>query len=275
MFREYFRRPEATERAFVDGWFLTGDTVARDERGYFKILGRTSVDILKSGGYKLSALEIEEALREHEAVSDVAVVGVPDKTWGEHVVACVVVRPGKVLEPEMLRAFAKERLASYKCPKDVVTMQELPRNAMGKVQKPALIATLLALLACGSPGKLGTSASPIVSGMADDGADTSVVAIFVNSGAQNGVVCSGTVVSPHVVLTAAHCLDEALVGPSRACKSSSARTSSTLPSRRAAGSAAASAAGSGGDRRLPQRRQVDTRQPADRDARGGRARCRA
>jgi len=140
VFREYFRREDATARAFDrEGWFATGDTVARDERGYFKILGRTSVDILKSGGYKLSALEIEEALRDHPAVSDVAVVGVPDETWGERVVACVVVRAKTTLEPAELRAFAKEKLASYKCPKDVVILGDLPRNAMGKVQKPALV----------------------------------------------------------------------------------------------------------------------------------------
>ncbi len=139
VFRGYFRRDDATARAFRDGWFLTGDTVTRDERGYFRILGRTSVDILKSGGYKLSALEIEEALREHAAVSDVAVVGIPDETWGDRVVACVVVRAGHTLEPEELRSFAKERLSSYKCPKDVVILEDLPRNAMGKVQKTALV----------------------------------------------------------------------------------------------------------------------------------------
>ena len=143
VFREYFRREDATKSAFTeDGWFKTGDTVAKDDAGYFRILGRTSVDILKSGGYKLSALEIEEALREHAAVSDVAVVGVPDETWGDRVVACVVVRAGKTLAPEELRAFAKEKLASYKCPKDVVVMNDLPRNAMGKVQKPALVSRL-------------------------------------------------------------------------------------------------------------------------------------
>ncbi|HEY2366692.1 MAG TPA: AMP-binding protein, partial [Polyangiaceae bacterium] len=143
VFQEYFRREDATKSAFTsDGWFKTGDTVARDDGGYFRVLGRTSVDILKSGGYKLSALEIEEALREHAAVSDVAVVGVPDETWGDRVVACVVVRQGKTLAPDELRAFAKEKLASYKCPKDVVVMGDLPRNAMGKVQKPSLVTLL-------------------------------------------------------------------------------------------------------------------------------------
>jgi malonyl-CoA/methylmalonyl-CoA synthetase len=112
--------------------------VTRDERGYFRVLGRTSVDILKSGGYKLSALEIEEALRDHPAVAEVAVVGVPDETWGDRVVACVVRRADHDLDADTLRAFAKEKIASYKCPKDVVFLESLPRNAMGKVQKREL-----------------------------------------------------------------------------------------------------------------------------------------
>jgi malonyl-CoA/methylmalonyl-CoA synthetase len=150
VFREYHGRKDATATAFVardgDGerarWFRTGDTVTRDADGAFRILGRTSVDILKSGGYKLSALEIEEALREHPSVLEVAVVGVPDETWGDRVVACVVRRDGAPpVDEAMLRAFAKERLASYKVPKNVLFFEggdALPRNAMGKVQKPEL-----------------------------------------------------------------------------------------------------------------------------------------
>jgi malonyl-CoA/methylmalonyl-CoA synthetase len=149
VFARYEGRPEATRDAFVDPsgdrWFKTGDTVARDADGYVKILGRTSVDILKSGGYKLSALEIEESLREHEAVAEVAVVGVPDALWGDRVVACVVARSGRESEctEEALRGFAKDRLAPYKVPKDVVLMTDLPRNAVGKVMKPALLKKLL------------------------------------------------------------------------------------------------------------------------------------
>src|SRR5262249_6608679 len=111
-----------------------------DPDGYVRILGRTSVDILKSGGYKLSALEIEEALREYDAIAEVAVVGVPDAEWGERVVACVVARPGRGEDcrVEPLRAFAKTRLAPYKVPRAVVVMKELPRNAVGKVIKPEL-----------------------------------------------------------------------------------------------------------------------------------------
>jgi malonyl-CoA/methylmalonyl-CoA synthetase len=145
VFAEYHGRPDATGAAFLQEgdvrWFKTGDTVARDPDGYLRILGRTSVDILKSGGYKLSALEIEEALREHEAVAEVAVVGVPDVVWGDRVVACVVARPGRESEcaEGVVRAFAKERLAPYKVPKQVIVMAELPRNAVGKVVKPELV----------------------------------------------------------------------------------------------------------------------------------------
>jgi malonyl-CoA/methylmalonyl-CoA synthetase len=146
VFSGYWNRDEATRGAFDDGWFKTGDTVARDADGYFKILGRTSVDILKSGGYKLSALEIEEVLREHGCVAEVAVVGVPDATWGERVVACVVPRAGREAEltEEGLRAFAKERLAAYKVPKNVLAFDELPRNAVGKVLKPELLRKVVA-----------------------------------------------------------------------------------------------------------------------------------
>jgi len=148
VFTGYHERPDATREAFVvegdERWFKTGDTVARDPDGYFRILGRTSVDILKSGGYKLSALEIEEALREHPAVAEVAVVGLPDATWGERVVACVVPRDGRDAEcgEDALRGFVKERLAGYKTPRQVVLMKELPRNAVGKVMKPELVKRL-------------------------------------------------------------------------------------------------------------------------------------
>jgi len=145
VFAGYHGKPDATRDAFVVEhgvrWFKTGDTVAVEPDGYVRIRGRTSVDILKSGGYKLSALEIEEALREHPAVAEIAVVGLPDADWGDRVIACVVPRQGRETEcgEEALRAFARERLAPYKVPKTVVTMRELPRNAVGKVMKPALL----------------------------------------------------------------------------------------------------------------------------------------
>jgi malonyl-CoA/methylmalonyl-CoA synthetase len=145
VFAGYHNQAGATRQAFAvhagQRWFKTGDTVARDADGYVRVLGRTSVDILKSGGYKLSALEIEEVLREHPAVAEVAVIGTPDPIWGERVVACVVARDGRKGEcsEENLRAFAKTKLAPYKVPTRVTLMDELPRNALGKVMKPELV----------------------------------------------------------------------------------------------------------------------------------------
>ncbi|MBX3199262.1 MAG: AMP-binding protein [Labilithrix sp.] len=151
VFAGYHRKEAETASAFVPDprggapWFRTGDTVTRDpslEGAPFRILGRTSVDILKSGGYKLSALEIEEVLREHAAVAEVAVVGLSDDAWGERVVACVVRRGDAACEAADLRAFVRERLAPYKVPKDVVFLAELPKNALGKVVKPELVRQL-------------------------------------------------------------------------------------------------------------------------------------
>ncbi len=138
VFLEYWRRPDATADAFTrDGWFRTGDRAVVAD-GAYRILGRESVDILKTGGEKVSALEIEDVLRAHPAVADCAVVGVPDPDWGDRVCAAVVASPGTTPTAEELRAFAKERLAPYKVPKDWRVVPQLPRNALGKVTKPAV-----------------------------------------------------------------------------------------------------------------------------------------
>jgi malonyl-CoA/methylmalonyl-CoA synthetase len=138
VFMEYWRSPEATQAAFRDGWFRTGD-MAVIENGSYRILGRKSVDIIKSGGYKVSALEIEEVLRTHPAIRECAVVGIPDEEWGERVAACVVAAD-RSLSLGSLRDWAKERLAVYKVPSRLLLVEELPRNVMGKVQKPAVAA---------------------------------------------------------------------------------------------------------------------------------------
>ena len=136
LFREYHGRPNETKRAFAGGTFLTGDVAVR-ENGVFRILGRASTDILKSGGYKLSALEIEDVLRLHPAIRDVAVVGLPDEEWGDRVAAAIVVA-GEPPSLEALRGWARERLAPYKLPTRLVAVGELPRNALGKVVKHAV-----------------------------------------------------------------------------------------------------------------------------------------
>ena len=137
VFLEYWHRPEATRSSFQDGWFLTGD-IAILEKGNYRILGRTSVDIIKTGGYKVSALEIEEVLRTHPDIEECAVTGVEDPEWGERVSAAVILRAGRSLSLANLRTWAKERLASYKVPARLVCLDELPRNPLGKVTKPEL-----------------------------------------------------------------------------------------------------------------------------------------
>jgi malonyl-CoA/methylmalonyl-CoA synthetase len=138
VFREYWRRSDASAAAFVDGWFKTGDVGVR-QSGVYRILGRNSVDIIKSGGYKVSALEIEEVLRTHDAIEHVAVVGAEDPEWGERVCAAVVLRHGKSLDLEALRGWAKQLLAPYKVPSRLLVLDALPLNAMGKVTKPDIV----------------------------------------------------------------------------------------------------------------------------------------
>jgi malonyl-CoA/methylmalonyl-CoA synthetase len=135
VFLEYWRRPEETSAAFRDGWFRTGD-VAVVEEGSYRLLGRTSVDIIKTGGYKVSALEIEEVLRMHPAIAECAVVGVSDEDWGECVSAAVELRDGATLSLGDLQQWAKPQLAPYKIPRALQHVSALPRNAMGKVVKP-------------------------------------------------------------------------------------------------------------------------------------------
>lgn len=171
VFKEYYRNPEATKKEFTaDGWFKTGDNAscggteedsrqleadARDvevatgrppaaKEGVnprlskvYRIMGRTSVDIIKSGGYKISALEIESVLLTHEKIKECAVIGKPDETWGEMVTA-ICVCSGELTLKE-LREWGKERMATYKVPQKLDVVEALPRNQMGKLEKKKLI----------------------------------------------------------------------------------------------------------------------------------------
>ncbi|HJN12699.1 MAG TPA: acyl-CoA synthetase [Pirellulaceae bacterium] len=137
VFGEYWDLPDVTSKSFDDGWFRTGD-IAFCENGYYRIMGRQSVDIIKSGGYKLSALEIEAALLEHPAIRECAVVGVSDDTWGEAVAVAVVLNDKQELDLESLRPWCRDRLSKYKIPHQLLVVDSLPRNAMGKVTKPAV-----------------------------------------------------------------------------------------------------------------------------------------
>ena len=137
VFLEYWGNAEATEASFFDEWFCTGD-IAVIEDGYYRIMGRSSVDIIKSGGYKLSALEIENTLLAHPQIAEVAVVGIADRTWGEAVAAVVALKGDNDMTLENLKGWCDGKLSSYKVPKQVRVVDALPRNAMGKVVKPSL-----------------------------------------------------------------------------------------------------------------------------------------
>lgn len=135
VFKEYWRKPAETKKSFTDdGWFKTGDMVAL-ENGSYRIVGRLSTDIIKSGGYKISALEIESVLLRHPAVSECSIVGIPDETWGERIAAAIVLKAGHSLTLDELREWAKNELAAYKLPTLLSITETLPRNAMGKVVK--------------------------------------------------------------------------------------------------------------------------------------------
>ncbi|MGR3811666.1 acyl-CoA synthetase [Jiulongibacter sp. NS-SX5] len=137
VFKEYWKKPEATEESFTeDGWFRTGDT-AVIENGYFRILGRNSVDIIKSGGYKISALEIEEVLRKYPGIKDCGVVGIPDEEWGEIIGGGLVAEKDEI-DLEKLNSWLREQLPNYKIPRKYLFLDDLPRNVMGKVTKKEL-----------------------------------------------------------------------------------------------------------------------------------------
>eukprot|EP01135_Chromosphaera_perkinsii_P002994 Nk52_evm16s232 gene=Nk52_evmTU16s232 len=151
IFKEYLDKPEATAKEFViengKRWFRTGDIACRissegsaNEPFYFKILGRKSVDIIKSGGYKISSLDVERHLLEHPDIEEVAVVGLPDDKFGQKVASVIKLKPGaKSFTLEDLTEWGKPIMAKYKIPSEIRILHKIPRNAMGKVNKKELV----------------------------------------------------------------------------------------------------------------------------------------
>jgi acyl-CoA synthetase (AMP-forming)/AMP-acid ligase II len=139
--REYFSDPEATAETWRDGWLVTGDLGKLDEDGYLYIVGR-SKDVIIRGGNNVHATDVEHVLVQHPAVAEVAVVGAPHAVLGEDVVAFVVLHAGAEVDGEQLRQYGLEQLADYKVPRQYHFIDELPRNATGKVVKPELRARL-------------------------------------------------------------------------------------------------------------------------------------
>jgi len=134
----YWNKPDSTREVIVeDGWFRTGDAAYQDDKGFIYLFDRFK-DMIISGGENIYPAEVENVLHGHPAVHEVGVVGVPHERWGETPMAIVVLHPGKSADAEELIAFARERLAHYKCPTSVKFSTTLPRNASGKLLKREL-----------------------------------------------------------------------------------------------------------------------------------------
>lgn len=140
LFNGYLNRPDATAEAVdADGWYRTGDVAVIDADGMHRIVGRESVDLIKSGGFRVGAGEIETALLGHPGVAEVAVVGLPDEDLGQRIVAFVVASPDRSAQPDELIEYVAQQLSVHKRPREVRMVDGLPRNAMGKVLKKALL----------------------------------------------------------------------------------------------------------------------------------------
>jgi malonyl-CoA/methylmalonyl-CoA synthetase len=133
----YWRKPQETSETFRQGWFRTGDLGKVDADGYFYLTDRIK-HIIITGGENVSAKEVENVINGIGGVAESAVVGIPDETWGEKVVAAVAAKPGKALNPEEIQKVCKQQLHNWKCPKQIVFVEGLPRNTMGKVLKDAV-----------------------------------------------------------------------------------------------------------------------------------------
>ena len=136
LFDEYLGNPSKTAESMTeDGWFRTGDIAVIDDSGFHRIVGRESVDMIKSGGYRIGAGEVEQALLAYPGVREAAVVGMPDDDLGQRIVAFIV---GDVADCAVVSDFVAESLSIHKRPRQVCLVDSLPRNAMGKVQKKLL-----------------------------------------------------------------------------------------------------------------------------------------
>jgi malonyl-CoA/methylmalonyl-CoA synthetase len=136
VFSGYWERPDENTEAFIDGWFRTGDLGAVDPEGYLSIVGRAK-ELIISGGFNVYPREVEDVISEYDPIRECAVVGIPDEEWGEVVVAFVVA--DRKIKDEEIKDFVGERLAYYKRPRRTYTVETLPTNALGKIQKHRLI----------------------------------------------------------------------------------------------------------------------------------------
>ncbi|WP_051866698.1 long-chain-fatty-acid--CoA ligase [Corynebacterium atypicum] len=145
VFKGYLNNPEATEKSFHDGWYRTGDVGVMEEDGFIRLVARIK-EVIITGGFNVYPAEVEEALRTHPAIEDIAVVGVPRGDGSESVVACVTLTEGAALDPEGLKEFARQRLTRYKVPRTFYHFEELARDQMGKIRRHEVRDDLMAAL---------------------------------------------------------------------------------------------------------------------------------
>ena len=139
----YYKNPQATAEVSSHGWHHTGDIGYLDTDNFLYIVDRAK-DMIITGGFNVYSIEVEQALQQHEAVLDCAVIGLPDAKWGERVTAVVQLREGCTVAPDALMAFVKAQIGSVKAPKQIETWTDLPRSKVGKVLKKEIRAQLLA-----------------------------------------------------------------------------------------------------------------------------------
>ncbi|MBP2656927.1 MAG: hypothetical protein H6Q73_4496, partial [Firmicutes bacterium] len=134
----YWKKTQETQETFQEGWFLTGDCARRDKEGYIYIVGRKK-DVIITGGENVYPVEVEQVLYRHPNIKEVAVVGVPNKKWGEAIKAVIVLKElSQCISIDGIKAFCEGKLARYKMPKILEVVSALPRNAAGKVLKSSL-----------------------------------------------------------------------------------------------------------------------------------------
>ena len=144
VFQGYYGKPEETDAVFADGWFRTGDIVTIDEAGFVRIVDRIK-ELIITGGFNVAPTEVENALRQHPDVDDAAVVGLPSDRSGEEVVAAVVCAPGREIDVDELREFARGILTPYKVPRRIFLVDELPKSLIGKVLRRQVRESLVTL----------------------------------------------------------------------------------------------------------------------------------
>ena len=142
VFSGYYGKPEETEAVFVDGWFRTGDIVRMDEDGFVTVVDRIK-ELIITGGFNVAPTEVENVLRQHASVADIAVVGLPSSHSGEEVVAAIVLEPGATLDADALREFGRTILTPYKVPRQFFVVDELPKSMIGKVLRRQVKQTIL------------------------------------------------------------------------------------------------------------------------------------